>query len=161
MLLEIFVSTTINPNLKDTHRQRPAGRRSERLSDEVQLFDACLENFIPLVFGFLHAPGNIRVHHHQPQPERQASPAADSPAIGAIIGRGSMLRCLSREFYSARIWVLACSRRASPAAGSPTIGATIGRGSMLRCLSGEFYSARIWVLACSWKYLCPPPSTKT
>jgi hypothetical protein len=161
MLLEIFVSTTINPKLKDTCRLQPAHRRSERLSAEVQCFDVCLENFIPVVYGCLHASRNICVHHYQPQAKRHASPAAGSLTIGAPIGRGSMLRCLSGEFDSDRIWVHApriicvyhyqpqAERHVSPAAGSPTIGATIGRGSMLRCLSGEFYSGRIWVLACS------------
>jgi hypothetical protein len=169
MLLETFVSTTINPKLKDMRRLRPAHRRSERLLAEVQCFDACLENFIPLVYGCLHAPRNICVHHYQPQAERHASPAAGSPTIGATIGRGSFLfaevQCFDACLENFIPVVYGClhaprnicvhhyqpqaRRHVSPAAGSPTIRATIGRGSMLRCLSREFYSGRIWTLACS------------
>jgi hypothetical protein len=61
MLLEIFVSTTMNTKLKDTHRLphfqnkknrlRPARRRSTRLSVHVQCFGAHLEKFLRSVVG--------------------------------------------------------------------------------------------------------------
>jgi hypothetical protein len=51
MLLEIFVSTTMNTKLKDTHRLQPARRRSTRLSDHVQCFGAHLEKILRSVVG--------------------------------------------------------------------------------------------------------------
>jgi hypothetical protein len=51
MLQEIFVSTTMNTKLKDTHRLRPARRQSPRLSDHVQCFGARLKNLFLSVIG--------------------------------------------------------------------------------------------------------------
>jgi hypothetical protein len=53
----IYVSTDIDPQLKDPHRLPPARRRSQRQLAELQCFGAGLKNFVFIVYCACMLPG--------------------------------------------------------------------------------------------------------
>jgi hypothetical protein len=146
MLLELFVSTTVNTKLKDPHRLRPARRRSPQQSDHVQCF--CCFGAGLEIFFWESSVTSARLRKPQPYSIKKAKRGwvnlFSHPPHSTLLTRGAVFY-LEKQCYI----------------GSTTQTATLlhkkakrGWGNLFWCLKLQLHAACLPVMAvCTTSFL--------